>query len=407
MPTPTCRRCRGPLTRIYPGQTEHPLCSPTDHEWIPPTRSAAPTCARPLRLALELAARGWWILPLSATSKCPLANCPACRDHDQGRKPHRIEDCPCIPAGAWCHGVRAATLDPERLTTWWTRQPDAIPGIAAGLSGLTLIDIDNHDDPVPEDLATGLLPGIDLTTERLPEAHWQRREAYRDGRDSLKILARLRGGERPWPTDPEHQPLTVTTPSGGRHLWYQAPAEDLHQALSHPRGIAWQVDIKAGHSYGIAPGATSRKGLYAITGGNIDAPGQMPEWLAHEVKRVAGRHEHRPIAPRPRPRPNAIPGRGPAAYLTTVINRGSAQLATLTDGRKTALAALAYQIGGLLEWSGLPHDTTADQLITAGISAGLPHNIAARIVHRSLMRGIDQPLKEPETRFVKKGLLSR
>ena len=396
MPTPACSRCRGPLTRIYPGQTEHPLCSPADHEWIPPTRGPALARARPLRLALELAARGWWILPLSATSKCPLANCPACRDDKPGRKPHRIEDCPCIPAGAWCHGVRAATTDPDRIAIWWTRQPDAIPGIAAGPSGLVLIDIDNHDDAHPADLATGLLPGIDLTTEGLPDAAWRRPATIRDGRDTLQLLARLRGGQRPWPTDAAHRPITVTTPSGGRHLWYRAPSDNLHQALSRPRGIAWQVDIKAGHSYGIAPGATSAKGRYEITAGQLDAPGRMPDWLAHEVVRVAGQRQHRPRPTPPRLRSSAPTRRGRAAYLTTVINRGSARLAALPDGRKRALAALAYQAGGLLEWAGLPHDQTTEQLITVGATAGLPYNLAARIVRRSLERGLNEPLPEPE-----------
>jgi hypothetical protein len=396
MTTPTCRRCRGPLTRIYPGQLEHPLCSPTDTGWIPAVRSPGPNRARPLHLALELAARGWWILPLSVTSKCPLANCQACRDDNRGHKPHRIEDCPCIPAGAWCHGVRAATTDPERIATWWTRQPDAIPGVAAGPSGLALIDIDNHDGPVPDDLATGLLPGIDLNTEPLPQTLWNRRDTYKDGRDSLQLLARLRGGQRPWPTDPTHQPLTVTTPSGGRHLWYRAPADNLHQALSEPRGIAWQVDIKAGHSYGIAPGATSAKGRYEITASQLDTPGRMPDWLAHEVVRVAGQRQHRPRPTPPRLRPGTPTGRGPAAYLTTVISRGTTRLAALPDGRKRALAALAYQAGGLLEWAGLPHDQTTEQLITAGATAGLPYNLAARIVRRSLERGLNEPLPAPE-----------
>ena len=39
--------------------------------------------------------------------------------------------------------------------------------------------------------------------------------------------------------------------------------------------------------------------------------------------------------------------RGPAACLTTVINRVTAQLATLTDGRQRKLAAIAYRTGGL------------------------------------------------------------
>ncbi|MGH3382659.1 MAG: bifunctional DNA primase/polymerase [Actinoallomurus sp.] len=391
MATLTCRRCGVPLVPVYPGQTEHPLCSPAPTGWIPPNGEHH---RRTLQLALEHAARGWHVLPLSPGSKRPLGNCLICREHN-GTPAHQIEDCPCIPAGAWCHGVRAATTDPDTITTWWQRQPDAIPGIAAGPSHLTLIDIDRHDAPLPDDLTTGLLPGIDLTAENVPDALWRDESAFRDGRDSLRLLTRLRGGEHPWPTDPGHQPVTADTPSGGRHLWYQAPADNLRQALD-PHGIAWQVDIKAGASYGIAPGATTSKGIYRITSGNLDAPGRMPEWLAREVIRAATQREHRPaLTARPQPRPAGGNGRGPAAYLTTVIDRGTARLAALTDGRQRALAALAYQTGGLLQWSGLPHDQITEQLTTAGTTAGLPYNTAARIVHRSLTRGLNEPLPEP------------
>jgi mRNA-degrading endonuclease RelE of RelBE toxin-antitoxin system/antitoxin (DNA-binding transcriptional repressor) of toxin-antitoxin stability system len=93
--------------------------------------------------------------------------------------------------------------------------------------------------------------------------------AERDLDTARAELDRLRGGRRPWPSGPEHQPVTAATPSGGTHLWYQAPAGGLRQVLSNPQGgyrVAWQVDLKAGWSYGIAPGATTKTGSYrAVT----------------------------------------------------------------------------------------------------------------------------------------------
>ena len=181
-------------------------------------------------------ALGWHILPLSAASKRPLGNCPACRTQP-GAPGHLAHGCPCLAAGSWCHGVRAATVDPARITTWWHRQPAAVPGVAAGPSGLILIDVDNHGGPPPPDLATGLLPGIDLTAEPLPRHLWHGPARYRAGRDTLHLLARLRGGPRPWPPGPGHRPVSVTTPTGGTHLWYTAPAIDgLHQVLADPAG---------------------------------------------------------------------------------------------------------------------------------------------------------------------------
>ena len=270
-----------------------------------------PASSDPARLALGLAALGWHILPLSPASKRPLANCPACRAQ-RGTPAHPATGCPCLAAGRWCHGPRAATTDPATITAWWHRERRAIPGVAAGPSGLVLVDIDAHGGPLPPDLATGLLPGIDLAAEPITHFAWDVPDRYRDGRDSLALLARLRSGPRPWPSGPDHQPVTAATPSGGAHLWYQAPAPSLRQALSDPHGrygLAWQVDLKAGWSYGIAPGAVITTGTYRLRAGDPARPGRMPSWLAREVIRVTTTAvPRRPIASPP---PGPGTGSGP------------------------------------------------------------------------------------------------
>jgi hypothetical protein len=268
-----------------------------------------PASSDPARLALKLAALGWHILPLSPVSKRPLGNCRACRTQ-HGIPAHLAHTCPCLATGGWCHGVRAATTDPARITTWWHREPRAIPGAAAAPSGRVLIDIDAHSDQHPPHLATGLLPGIDLTAEPIPRDAWEDPARFRDGRDSLTLLARLRGGPRPWPTGPEHQPVMVATPSGGVHLWYQAPAGGLRQALSDPQGrygLAWQVDIKAGWSYGIAPGATTTAGSYRIRGGDLARPGRMPPHLLRVARQRPGTRVHPAAERRAAHRPRGVP----------------------------------------------------------------------------------------------------
>ena len=318
----------------------------------------------------------------------------ACRPR-HGIAAHLAGACPCLPAGGWCHGVRAATTDPATITAWWRREPRAVPGVAAGPSGLVLVDIDAHGGPPPPHLATGLLPGIDLATEPIPPGAWADPARFRDGRDTLALLARLRGGPRPWPTGPEHQPVTAATPSGGVHLWYRAPAPNLRQALSDPHGrygLAWQIDLKAGWSYGIAPGATTTAGTYRLRGGDPAHPGRMPAWLAREVIRATTTAPRQPVTPPPLPSPG---GPGPAAYLATVIGRGAVQLAALADGRKRALSALAYHAGGLLQWSGADREHVTSQLIDAGTTAGLGTRDATRIVHRAITNGIDRPIAQP------------
>jgi hypothetical protein len=345
-----------------------------------------------LELALNLAACGWHVFPLAPDSKRPLANCPGCRDRP-GRPPHRIENCPCLAAGAWCHGVRAATTDPARIHQRWTAAPRAAVAAAAGPSGLVLIDIDTHADTPPQHPEVELLPGIDLRTEPAADG-WQHVD-YRDGRDVLRLLARLRGGPRPWPSGTPHQPIAVDTPSGGRHLWYRAPEVPLHQAVS-PRGLAWQVDVKAGWSYGLAPSTRTAAGTYAHRSGSLATPGAVPAWLAREVIRVCGPKPQLVCTPA-RHMPHGLSGNGPAGYLRTVLDNGAADLVHLKDGRKAALAALAYKAGGYLDYSGLTETEVIDALTAAGAASGLNHRIAERTARRSLENGRKRPLTPAHT----------
>jgi hypothetical protein len=59
--------------------------------------------------------------------------------------------------------------------------------------------------------------------------------------------------------------------------------------------------------------------------------------------------------------------------MAAIINRGAAQLRSLDDGRKRALAALAYQVGGLLTWSALDEADVLVRLTDAGRAAGLTY----------------------------------
>lgn len=350
-----------------------------------------------LALALHLAALGWHILPLSFWDKTPLRNCDRCRD-DNGRVLHAPDGCPCIPAGRWCHGVRAATTDHDAITAWWRDAPHAIvPGVAAGPSRLVLIDIDTHGEPLPDDHATALLPGIDLRTELIAEAAWSDRDAFRDGRDSLNLLARLRGHGNAWPVGERHQPVVAGTPSGGVHLWYRAPEDvQLHQALSgNRRALAWKVDVKAGWSYGLAPGAATTAGTYRHRAGNLADPGAMTDWLTTEVVRVAGPEVHEPATARLSPSP--VGASRATRYLEAVLNRGMAELGKLREGqgREKTLMHLAYQIGGLIDQADIPEHTILAELITAGTAVGLTHRIATRTATRSLANGRRRPLNIP------------
>lgn len=361
-----------------------------------------------LHLAMSLAALGWHILPLSWNKKRPLANCEDCQRR-HGMSPHDPATCPCIAAGRWCHGARAATVDPDRLTAWWTTEPRAVPGVATGPSGLCLIDIDTGHEPLPSNLATHLLPGIDLRAEDIPAEAWNDRARFRDGRDSLSLLARLRGRTNPWPQDDEHRPVAAATPSGGRHLWYRTPAPDLHQVIantkgSRPYGLAWQVDIKAGWSYGIAPGATTAAGVYKPLKGHPAHVGTMPPWKAAEVIRVASQPpplttpDPAPIRHRP-----TTSGNRARSYIDALLDNRIPQIERLRkgQGRPTALAALAFRIGGHLAATGIDYNDIPQRLINAGVAAGLSYRIAESTVTRSLANGRNRPMEIPAERHAR------
>ena len=135
-------------------------------------------------------------------------------------------------------------------------------------------------------------------------------------------------------------------------------------------------------------------GPYPVRDGDPAHPGHMPGWLAHEVIRATTTAPRQPVTPPP-PSPG---GPGPAPYLATVIGRGAAQLSALTDGRKRALSALAYHVGGLLAWSGADRGQVTRQLIDAGTAAGLGPGTSTRIVNRAITNGVDRPCTPPGSR---------
>lgn len=70
-----------------------------------------------LDIALSLAAAGWYVFPVSASTRRPVVK--------------------------WGD---AATTDSEQLATWWTLDhPDALVGVHAGRSGLVIVDIDEKN----------------------------------------------------------------------------------------------------------------------------------------------------------------------------------------------------------------------------------------------------------------------
>ncbi|MFJ9434926.1 bifunctional DNA primase/polymerase [Streptomyces sp. NPDC101490] len=340
-----------------------------------------------LQTALWCAGRGWPVHPLAPHRKTPGANCRECRV-----RAHTPRDCPCIPAGRWCHGFHAATTDVSRIRAWWGRRPGSGVGVACGGAGLLVIDVDAHDAPLPG--RERLLPGITV-----PPA--VSLDGLRHGFHSLALLAALRG--RPDPAG-DSSTLRVRTPSGGMHIWYAArpgQAWRCSAGSSPSRALAWQVDVRAHGGYIIAPGTVTAAGPYtALQGARRPAP--LPGWLALELARTG----HLP-APPPPGSGSPVPRRAAAAVIAAGGGRAAAAralatvLAEVSDcafvpegaGFSGRLNRAAYTAGGLVGAGRLSGADAESALLAAALHARpAQERRALGIIRGAMNAGRQRPL---------------
>ncbi|MEV7556989.1 bifunctional DNA primase/polymerase [Streptomyces sp. NPDC089795] len=341
-----------------------------------PFRPAAPN---PLRVALWAAAQGWHVHPLTPGTKIPVRGCDRCSQGSKQRPNPRYTEhdghgCPCIASGRPCHGVLAATNDLGRIASWWHRLPSAGVGIAAGPSGLVILDVDSHGGSAPADQAA-LLPGVDLPLDITPGS-------ITDGRDTLALLAEVRRAPLPG-CGP--QTLTVLTPSGGVHYWFKAPRGTTWRPLAGALG--WQLDLRAGSSYAVAPGTTTKKGTYTVLG-DCRSVAELPVWLARELDRTG--HRVRPERSRIVPpwRSRSLGG----GYVAAAVRRELTAVAEAPSGtRNDALNRAAFSLGTLLAPASLDRRQVADALLDAARHAGLPDREAEAAIRSGLAAGERQP----------------
>ncbi|KAF3470019.1 bifunctional DNA primase/polymerase [Streptomyces sp. Tu 3180] len=346
-----------------------------------------PSVAEPsLATARWCARRGWPVHPLAAGRKTPAANCSDCRDN-----PHPPAACPCLPAGRWCHGFYAATLDQDRIQQWWSANPQFGIGVSCGPAGLIVLDIDAH--PAQPPTRDRILPGI-------PIADHVDLTGLANGFHTLAVLAALRG--QPSPAD-DATTLRVRTPSGGLHVWYRAGDGHRWQSSvgsSPSRALAWQVDIRAHGSYIIAPGTTTRHGTYTPVG-DVREPAALPFWLAQELERTG----HLPAPNTPAPRP--VPPRARQAILAAGGGRDRLQHTLETvlapveacgqvaegAGFSDTLNRAAYTLGGLIAAGRLPQEEAEQALKEAALAArpGQERRID-QIIRSGLTAGLKRPL---------------
>lgn len=289
--------------------------------------------------ALNAAAMGYFVIPLWPGSKVPAM-------HREARCPGR---------GDCAHGHRGwearATRDLETIHRWWDVLPLNV-GIAAGRSGLHVLDLDAaHGAQAP--------------------AQWY---GCRGGSDVLARVADRAGAPPPTGT------RTVRTPTGGSHLYFEAPPSiSLRNTVAR---VGWRVDSRGDGGFVVAAGSWSAEGWYHLA---VDAPVQpLPLWLIPLL---------RPPVPAT-PSTSTIQGVRASvtrrrAYLTAVESRVSA---AEPGTRHDVLLRGAYSLGRLVGGGDLAEDEARNSLVDATTRwAGSPSRKDLRTIADGLTAGIRHP----------------
>lgn len=289
------------------------------------------TTANPrLDWALYLAGRGWPVFPLYPNTKRP-----AIRDWEA-----------------------RATTDPDPITTFWTHHPHHNIGLPTGRAGLLVVDLDlaapdhtGHDD----ERTRGIICGA-------------------------QVLARLaRDADATVPDT-----WTVTTPSGGTHLYFQQPAD---RALHNTAGtLGWLVDTRGHGGYVVAPGSTTPDGAYELISDH--EPADLPGWL---VQHLTDRPSTAISAPR------TIAAANITAWVAAALDGETKRVRmALSGGHNRAQAIASYNLGRLVGGNHLTREH-AHRVLSSAVDTHItgPCRCTERGVMRVIEWGLDNGARRP------------
>nr|WP_052390805.1 bifunctional DNA primase/polymerase [Streptomyces sp. NRRL B-24484] len=283
------------------------------------------------------AERGMRVFPITRMKK-PAIPSP----HPPG---HERDECRAA-CGRFGHGVHDATTDHARIDAMFRAAPWATGyGIACGRAPHHLI-------------------GLDLDRK--------------NGLDGVAELARLAA---------EHgftvpATATVSTPTGGLHLWLTAPPDAV---FPNSVGVVGPgIDVRGPGGLLVGPGSYGARGRYGFASGtdpSTVAP-CPPELLALLTPPPA------PAAPVVDPAELRDRVRQQDAYTRAVLDGEAAKVrAQSHPGRAKRLFASAASVGRLVHAGTIPEALALDTLLDAGMATGLTRSECERTITRGLARG--------------------
>jgi hypothetical protein len=239
---------------------------------------------------------------------------------------------PCNPSGDRAKqpitksGFKDATTDPEKIYRWWTQWPSALIGLRTGrASGVFVVDLDNKNG----------VNGI-AELEKLEAKHGKLLETY-----------------------------TVTTPSGGKHLYFAMPDIDLGCSASR---VGEGIDIRGEGGYVIAqPSMLGTGGKYAAVdnGFTIADAAEAPDWL---IKLAMAKRKRKARTPLDR----SVAEIKPRNWVQKILDAECAAVAEAQKlTRNDTLNKAAWRLGQLVSQKALTREEAQDALYEAARECGL------------------------------------
>ena len=270
-----------------------------------------------LHAALAAADRGWPVFPLRPGEKRPRAGLTA-----------------------W---EARATVDPDRISSWWRRHTDDNVAIATGPAGLVVVDLDlaDADEPRPDE--------------------------WPDARGGIEVFAALAARH----ASPPGGTWTVGTASGGRHLYYRAPSAGGPWRNSAGR-IGWHIDTRAAGGYVVASGSVVGGRPYPVI--HDVAPVPLPGWIGEALAPPPA------VGPPPEQPSNQAP-KG-AGYGAAAVSGEVARVLSAPQGQRNAnLNRAAWNLARHIATGLLARSDVEDALCAAGRAAGgqSPAGVAATV----------------------------